>query len=65
MCLFQMQVNFTQGGCTGLDPLVAKRVFGGQDFDMLVLNAWEGTACLLYTSPSPRDSGISRMPSSA
>ena len=22
-------------------------------------------ACLLYTSPSPRDSGISRMPSSA
>ena len=23
------------------------------------------TACLLYTSPSPRDSGTSRMPSSA
>ena len=22
-------------------------------------------ACLLYTSPSPRDSGLSRMPSSA
>ena len=25
----------------------------------------EGGGCLLYTSPSPRDSGISRMPSSA
>ena len=24
-----------------------------------------GSVCLLYTSPSPRDSGISRMPSSA
>ena len=26
---------------------------------------WEDNTCLLYTSPSPRDSGISRMPSSA
>ena len=25
----------------------------------------QGNACLLYTSPSPRDRGISRMPSSA
>ena len=25
----------------------------------------KGNTCLLYTSPSPRDSGISRMPSSA
>ena len=25
----------------------------------------EGTICLLYTSPSPRDGRISRMPSSA
>ena len=25
----------------------------------------QATACLLYTSPSPRDRGISRMPSSA
>ena len=25
----------------------------------------QGSSCLLYTSPSPRDSGISRMPSSA
>ena len=25
----------------------------------------EGTGCLLYTSPSPRDGATSRMPSSA
>ena len=28
-------------------------------------NAEDTKSCLLYTSPSPRDSGISRMPSSA
>ena len=27
--------------------------------------AWESTSCLLYTSPSPRDATLSRMPSSA
>ena len=27
--------------------------------------AWKNNRCLLYTSPSPRDSGKSRMPSSA
>mgnify|MGYP003315857922 CR=1 FL=1 len=26
---------------------------------------FEGEACLLYTSPSPRDATLSRMPSSA
>ena len=26
---------------------------------------WTGNACLLYTSPSPRDGATSRMPSSA
>ena len=28
-------------------------------------NKWKGKACLLYTSPSPRDATLSRMPSSA
>ena len=28
-------------------------------------NAWLDTTCLLYTSPSPRDATLSRMPSSA
>ena len=26
---------------------------------------WKSTSCLLYTSPSPRDATLSRMPSSA
>ena len=26
---------------------------------------WQGADCLLYTSPSPRDRSLSRMPSSA
>ena len=32
-----------------------------------IIGAWvgEGTPCLLYTSPSPRDGLLSRMPSSA
>ena len=30
-----------------------------------VLDAVSGYACLLYTSPSPRDATLSRMPSSA
>ena len=28
-------------------------------------NRWRRQACLLYTSPSPRDATLSRMPSSA
>ena len=32
---------------------------------MLLLTYMIRKSCLLYTSPSPRDSGISRMPSSA
>ena len=28
-------------------------------------NGWHGVVCLLYTSPSPRDATLSRMPSSA
>ena len=29
------------------------------------LKVWRNTTCLLYTSPSPRDGLLSRMPSSA
>ena len=36
----------------------------GIDADGLV-NEWNNMACLLYTSPSPRDLSTSRMPSSA
>ena len=44
---------------------------GGQDPEMVatahnkLLQLLEHEACLLYTSPSPRDSTSSRMPSSA
>ena len=31
----------------------------------LVIDGIDGTFCLLYTSPSPRDATLSRMPSSA
>ena len=31
----------------------------------LALDATQSQACLLYTSPSPRDATLSRMPSSA
>ena len=33
--------------------------------DISTLTGWELRACLLYTSPSPRDGNVSRMPSSA
>ena len=35
----------------------------GQPYDLLILDL--GLPCLLYTSPSPRDGLLSRMPSSA
>jgi len=37
----------------------------GGDVVCSVGNAAEGNTCLLYTSPSPRDATLSRMPSSA
>ena len=33
--------------------------------DTLIKADWEHIGCLLYTSPSPRDATLSRMPSSA
>ena len=43
-----------------LDPLLT-RVSGLET----ALNESKALACLLYTSPSPRDATLSRMPSSA
>ena len=40
------------------DPKVVRSI--GDDYDVMCVNA-----CLLYTSPSPRDISGSRMPSSA
>ena len=40
-------------------------VRSAEDVDETALNYAEIKACLLYTSPSPRDGATSRMPSSA
>ena len=44
-------------------PLTSANYSGG-----IIITDWyseQGNACLLYTSPSPRDKTVSRMPSSA
>ena len=54
-------------------PIQDVVVFGDDynDLDMFDKDLWTGVAmgnacdCLLYTSPSPRDRSVSRMPSSA
>ena len=38
---------------------------GVQEMDASIMNGADRSACLLYTSPSPRDATLSRMPSSA
>ena len=44
----------------GVDPVAAKKSTQFLGFDFA-----QAFACLLYTSPSPRDRSVSRMPSSA
>ena len=50
-------------GETQLQPETEKRYQAGQD--NLQIFGLDINACLLYTSPSPRDRTRSRMPSSA
>ena len=47
-----------------LTPLVVKQAIFQREFPLLIF-ATLLTCCLLYTSPSPRDRNVSRMPSSA
>ena len=47
------------------EPYLAKAVFIALSFIIAELLHSLSTACLLYTSPSPRDRTRSRMPSSA
>ena len=42
--------------------LIEESTHSGQIYN---LESIDGTSCLLYTSPSPRDATLSRMPSSA
>ena len=51
-------------GCTALEQTSVKKVnHEGQTVSGFELS--DGSTCLLYTSPSPRDATLSRMPSSA
>ena len=68
----QIEVDVTRG--TGKALPIAVPNFGGNDavsrqIAEVVRNDLESTGlftiCLLYTSPSPRDATLSRMPSSA
>ena len=47
------------------DVLILERGEGIYIFDNEGKKYIDGLACLLYTSPSPRDATLSRMPSSA
>ena len=48
-----------------VEALINKAVAEYGKIDVLVNNAGIAPPCLLYTSPSPRDATLSRMPSSA
>ena len=52
--------NFDTKEFFSKDKINSDQIFIGSDY--YLLNIW---ACLLYTSPSPRDMRRSRMPSSA
>ena len=57
--LFRFCLNASQDGCTEKARQVLDRVYFVRNRDKFF------SACLLYTSPSPRDKRQSRMPSSA
>ena len=71
--LFEGRTVLVTGGGTGLGrcnahelaSLGAQVVIAGRREDVLEQTAEEIRSCLLYTSPSPRDGLLSRMPSSA
>ena len=63
------------GGARALLSFAGARGVAASDIDLALLRSWlaeltrrgaaRTTICLLYTSPSPRDATLSRMPSSA
>ena len=48
----------------GRPDLIALEYYNDDSRTDIILK-WNGISCLLYTSPSPRDGLLSRMPSSA
>ena len=66
--LIQQGFEVTLNGAVRKTPPVEKLLDGEQEARIIALRLGTpplGYACLLYTSPSPRDSTSSRMPSSA
>ena len=58
--------NVAKGAWDAMLPLIAPALDVARDAGVtLVVETGNGTICLLYTSPSPRDTEVSRMPSSA
>ena len=53
------------GDYSGWNFGLAEGGFGGLAIAMVLMGAMYTCICLLYTSPSPRDGLLSRMPSSA
>ena len=69
-----MPIAFTSGEPSGIGPDIAiihaqkereENLLVYCDPDVLINRAKQLNFCLLYTSPSPRDGLLSRMPSSA
>ena len=66
--IIDTQVHFREPGSTDAEDLESgsrAAVLGGVTSLFEMPNTNPPTACLLYTSPSPRDRSLSRMPSSA
>ena len=59
--LCALQVSWREGRILQVQPLVE----GAAEPDGMLLPRLLEPHCLLYTSPSPRDTEVSRMPSSA
>ena len=62
---FDVETPFTPEDLKALDKAMSRIIREGQTFRRRVVTEDEARACLLYTSPSPRDGLLSRMPSSA
>ena len=60
-----MKISFKKVMLKKRFPLAISRGISGDNHNVFIKIEDEGLVCLLYTSPSPRDATLSRMPSSA